>query len=100
MRAAADATAADLESSHASEVSTAARPANVTQQLADVTKQLADLEAAHAQLQSESISMCVARIGCELVTIDDRGESIAIECGRICVGVGEMDKQRSWRGRR
>jgi hypothetical protein len=38
--------------------------------------------------RAESIGISVARIGCEFVTIGDHGEPIAIECGRICVGVG------------
>jgi hypothetical protein len=58
-----------------------------------------------SRVRAESIGISVARIGCEFVTIGDRGEGLAIQCGGICVGdgvavgVGEIDKQRSWQDR-
>jgi hypothetical protein len=55
--------------------------------------------ASSSRVRAEPIGLSVARIGCEFVTIGDRGEGLAIQCGRICVGVGvgEIEKQRSWR---
>jgi hypothetical protein len=44
--------------------------------------------ASNSRVRAESIGISVGRIVYEFVTVSDRGESIEIQCGRICVGVG------------